>query len=199
MAYTHIRLRNTLALVRIGFGLLFVDMGWYKVNSVQFARVDFPQFLSDSIGGSAIDFYAKFLSTYVLQNSTRWAVGIGFLELTLGVCLVLGALTRLVSLVGMFYMVNLALATWYQPAPGEPLYHYPDEQIRHAIPFLIFLILGIGHAGENLGLGSWYHRKRHKQWEKNWEVKVVAGLPTLQPRVKVTTRDTEQKPPAEPS
>ena len=198
MAYTHTRLRNTLALVRIGFGLLFIDMGWYKVNSVQFARIDFPQFLYDAISGSAIDFYGKFLTNYVLHNATKWAVGIGFLELTLGVALVLGALTRLVSLVGMFYMVNLALATWYQPSPGEPLYHYPDEQIRHAIPFLIFLILGIGHAGENFGLGSWYHRKRHKQWEKNWEVKVVAGLPTLQPKVKVSQRSTETKP-TEPS
>jgi len=194
MAYTHIRLRNTIAIVRIGFGLLFIDMGWYKVNSVQFARVDFPQFLYDAIGGSAIDFYAGFLSKYVLHTASRWAVGIGFLELTLGVALVLGALTRLVSLVGMFYMVNLALATWYQPAPGEPLYHFPDEQIRHAVPFLIFLILGIGHAGENLGLGSWYHRKRHKQWEKNWEVKIVPGLPSLQPKVKVSPRLPEGKP-----
>lgn len=198
MAYTHIRLRNTLALVRIGFGLLFIDMGWYKVNSVQFARVDFPQFLYDAIGGSAIDFYGSLLSKYVLPSASKWAVGIGFLELTLGVALVLGALTRLVSLVGMFYMVNLALATWYQPAPGEPLYHFPDEQIRHAVPFLIFLILGIGHAGENFGLGSWYHRKRHKQWEKNWEVKVVPGLPTLEPKIKVSPRSPE-KIPTEPS
>lgn len=198
MAYTHTRLRNTLALVRIGFGLLFIDMGWYKVNSVQFARIDFPQFLYDAIGGSAIDFYGRFLSNYVLHNATKWAVGIGFLELTLGVALVLGALTRLVSLVGMFYMVNLALATWYQPAPGEPLYHYPDEQIRHAVPFLIFLILGIGHAGENLGLGSLYHRRRHKQWEKNWEVKIVPGLPSLQPKIKVSSRPPDQKP-VEPS
>ena len=197
MAYTHTRLRNTLALVRIGFGLLFIDMGWYKVNSVQFARVDFPQFLYDAIGGSAIDFYGRFLSTYVLHNSTKWAIFIGFLELTLGVALVLGALTRVVSLVGMFYMVNLALATWYQPAAGEPLYHYPDEQIRHAIPFLIFLILGIGHAGENLGLGSLYHRRRHKQWEKNWEIKVLPGLPTLEPKVKVARREAPE--PVEPS
>ena len=198
MAYTHTRLRNTLALVRIGFGLLFIDMGWYKVNSVQFARVDFPQFLNDAIGGSAIDSYAGFLSKHVFPSATKWAVGIGFLELILGVALVLGALTRLVSLVGMFYMVNLAFATWYQPAPGEPLYHYPDEQIRHAVPFLIFLILGIGHAGENFGLGSLYHRRRHKQWEKNWEVKVVPGLPPLQPKVRVTSRPSEQKP-IEPS
>lgn len=198
MAYTHTRLRNTLALVRIGFGILFIDMGWYKVNSVQFARVDFPQFLYDAIGGTAIDFYGKFLSTHVLPASTKWAVGIGFLELGLGVALVLGALTRLVSLVGMFYMVNLALATWYQPAPGEPLYHYPDEQIRHAIPFLIFLILGIAHAGENFGLGGWYHHKRHKQWEKNWQINVVSGLPPLEPKVKVSARPPQTNP-VEPS
>ncbi len=198
MAYTHTRLRNTLAIVRIAFGVLFIDIGWYKISSVQFAKVDFPQFLYDTIGGSAIPWYGQFLTRFVLPYSTKWAVGIGFLELTIGVCLVLGALTRVVSIAGMIYMVNLALATWYQPAPGEPLYHYPDEQLRHAIPFLIFLILAVGHAGENLGLGTLYHRRRNKEWEKKWEITVVPGLPNLEPEVRVSHRGPQPKP-AEPS
>src|SRR5205814_2003694 len=137
---------------------LFLDLGWYKVSSLEFSRVDFPQFLFYSIQGSAIDFYGRFLSAYVLPNIGKWAIGIGFLELFIGVGLLLGLAVRPVCLVGMTYMVNLLLATWYQPSPAEPLWHYPDEQIRHAVPFFIFLLLGIGHAGENWGFGALYHK-----------------------------------------
>jgi hypothetical protein len=44
------------------------------------------------------------------------------------------------------------------------------------------LILGIGHAGENWGLGTLYHGRRSERWEKRWEVKVVPGLPTIEPK-----------------
>ncbi len=177
MAYTHVRLRKTLALVRIATGLLFLDLGWYKVTNIQYARVDFPQFLYDAINGGAIDFYARFLTNHAFRYSKEIALAIGFTEIFIGVGLVLGLLTRLVSLVGMFYMANLVLATWYQPFPGEPLYHFPDEQWRHAVPFFLFLLFGIGHAGENWGLGALYHRRRHQRWEKSWEIKMVSGLP----------------------
>ncbi len=56
MAYTHSRLRKTLALVRIGVGLLFIHSGFYKVSSIEFARVDFQDFLFNSISTTAVDF-----------------------------------------------------------------------------------------------------------------------------------------------
>jgi len=177
MAYTHSRLRKTLALVRIGVGILFIHSGYYKVSSIEFARVDFSDFLFNCISSTAVDFYGKFLTTYVLPHATKVGIGIGFFELFLGISLVLGLLIRPVSVLGMFYMLNFILATWWQPGPGEPLWHYPDEQLRYVFPFLVFLILGIGHAGENWGLGSLYHGRRHERWEKRWEVKVVPGLP----------------------
>ena len=182
MAYTHSRLRKTLALVRIGVGLLFLHSGYYKVSSIEFARVDFADFLYNCISSTAVDFYANFLSKYVLHNSTKIAVGIGFFELFIGISLVLGVLTRPVCILGMLYQINFVLATWWQPGPGEPLWHYPDEQLRYVFPFFVFLILGIGHAGEIWGLGSLYHGRRHERWEKRWEVKVVPGLPTVEPK-----------------
>jgi hypothetical protein len=97
---------------------------------------------------------------------------LGCVELTIAFCLVLGVLVRPACLLGMFYMINLTAATWFQPAPGEPLWHFPDEQLRHGLPFLVFLILAIGHAGENWGLGALYHRGRHKRWEKSWQIKI---------------------------
>lgn len=178
MAYTHSRLRKTLALVRIGVGLLFIHSGFYKASSIQFARADFADFLYSSISSTAVDFYGKFLTAYVFPYHTKIALALGFFELFIGISLVLGLLTRPVCILGMVYMINFVLATWWQPGPGEPLWHYPDEQLRYVFPFFIFLILGIGHAGENWGLGSLYHGRRHERWEKRWEVKVVPGLPT---------------------
>ena len=177
MAYTHSRLRKTLALVRIGVGLLFIHSGYYKVSSITFARVDFQDFLFNSISSTAVDFYGKFLTAYILPHGTKVGIALGFFELFLGISLVLGLLTRPVCALGMLYQINFVLATWWQPGPGEPLWHYPDEQLRYVFPFFIFLILGIGHAGENWGLGSLYHGRRHERWEKRWEVKVVPGLP----------------------
>lgn len=181
MAYTHSRLRKTLALVRIGVGLLLVHSGFYKVSSITFARVDFQDFLFSAISSTAVDFYGKFLTAYVLPYATKVAIAVGFFELFLGISLILGLLTRPVCVLGMLYQISFILATWWQPGPGEPLWHYPDEQLRYVFPFFIFLILGIGHAGENWGLGSLYHGRRHERWEKRWEVKVVPGLPTPEP------------------
>ena len=179
MAYTHSRLRKTLALVRIGVGILFVHSGLYKVSSIEFARVDFTDFLFSCISSTAVDFYGKFLTNYVLPHATKVAIGIGFFELFLGISLILGLLIRPVSVLGMLYMLNFVLATWWQPGPGEPLWHYPDEQLRYVFPFFVFLLLGIGHAGENWGVGSLYHGRRHERWEKRWDVKVVPGLPQV--------------------
>jgi uncharacterized membrane protein YphA (DoxX/SURF4 family) len=194
MAYTHSRLRKTLALVRIGVGVLFIHSGWYKVSSIEFARTDFTDFLYSCISSTALDFYGKFLETYVLRNATKVAIGIGFFELFIGISLVLGLLIRPVCILGMLYMFNFVLATWWQPGPGEPLWHYPDEQLRYVFPFLIFLLLGIGHAGENWGLGTLYHGRRHERWEKRWEVKVVPGLPTIEPKKQAATVAGEQTP-----
>ena len=194
MAYTHARLRNTLAIVRIGTGLLLLYLGWYKVNSIEFARVDFIQFLTDAVTGGAPDWYATLLRTVVFPQPTKWAVAVGFLELTLGVGLVLGLAIRIMSVAGMFYMANLAVATWNQTSASEPLWHFPDEHLRYILPFFIFLLLGIGHAGENWGLGALYHRHRHKRWEKGWEIKFVDGLPQYeQKRSPEQIRDEQER------
>jgi signal transduction histidine kinase len=74
------------------------------------------------------------------------------------------------------------------------LWHYPDEQLRYILPFFIFLLLGIGHAGENWGLGALYHKHRHKRWEKGWEIKLVDGLPQYeQKRSSEQMRDEVQR------
>jgi uncharacterized membrane protein YphA (DoxX/SURF4 family) len=174
MAYSHARLRNTLALVRVITGVVFIILGEYKISSLEFARIGFPQFIWDATHGTALGFYADFLGSFVWQRMGTYAVLIGFVELFIGVGLTLGLAVRPISILGMLYMVNLMLATWMAPGPGEALSGYLDAQLRHLVPLLLFLVLGVGHAGENWGFGSLYHRRRHVRWEQQ-QSRVVDG------------------------
>jgi uncharacterized membrane protein YphA (DoxX/SURF4 family) len=160
MAYSDLRLRKTLALVRILTGILFVSAGVHKVSSWQFARIEFPEFVWGAIHGGAVGFYADFLGSVVGQHPSRWAALVAFTELLIGVSLVLGLAVRPISVVGMSYSLNLMLATWNVAAGSEAIW-------RYLIPmFFMFLLFGIGHAGERWGVGSLYHRRHRPRLER---------------------------------
>ncbi len=166
MAYSHSRLRNTLAFVRVVTGVLFLVGGGLKISSWDFARNEFPQFVWDAIRGTAVGFYGEFLTSVAVQHLSRAAAVVAFTELTIGVGLLLGLAVRPVSLLGMFYSVNLMLATWNLP-PGTGLNaRYMDNLIKLILMLFMFLVFAIGHAGENWGLGSLYHRRRRARWER---------------------------------
>jgi len=165
MAYSHARLRKTLALVRIVTGVLFLVMGEYKVSSLEFARVGFPQFLYDAMHGRGVSFYGSLLADIAGSRPGTFAIIVGLVELFIGVGLVLGLAVRPISLIGMFYMANLMLATWMTPGPDALLWQYLQGESVYIFGFFLFLLLGVGHAGENWGLGAIYHGRRHVKWE----------------------------------
>jgi len=167
MAYSHARLRNTLAVVRILTGVLFLVFGVYKISSMEFARAGFPQFLWEATHGGGVGFYGRFLDSFVWESTGKYAILVGFVELFMGIGLLLGLVVRPIALLGMVYSVNLMLATWMLPGPGQPLWRYLDGEMRYIALFLLFLLLGVGHAGENWGLGAIYHHHRHLDWEKD--------------------------------
>lgn len=168
MAYSHARLRKTLALVRIVTGAVFLVFGASKISSLEFARVGFPQFLWDATHGAALGFYGSFLQSLgVSHSAAKFAVLVGFVELFIGIGLLLGLVVRPIALLGMVYTVNLMLATWMTPGPDQPLWRYLEPQMGHVTLFFLFLLFGIGHAGENWGLGALYHHRRHLRWEQS--------------------------------
>ncbi len=167
MAYSHARLRKTLALVRIITGVIFVVFGTYKISSMEFARVRFPQFLYDVSHGAAVSVYGSVLNSLGFWlNPGKYALLVGFTELFIGIGLLLGLVVRPIALLGMMYAVNLMLATWMAPGPDQPLWRYLDGQMRHIALFLLFLLFGMGHAGETWGLGALYHRRRLREEEE---------------------------------
>jgi uncharacterized membrane protein YphA (DoxX/SURF4 family) len=178
MAYSHSRLRNTLALVRLLTGMMFLLGGAHKVSSLAFARVEFPKFLAEASRGAAVGFYADFLSSVVWGHTGEVAVLIGLTELFIGVGLLLGLAVRPISLLGMFYVLNYMLATWMAPGPNEPIWRYVDNESKFIMMFFLFLLFGIGHAGENWGVGSLYHHRRRRQWEEGAEAEAANTTPS---------------------
>jgi uncharacterized membrane protein YphA (DoxX/SURF4 family) len=159
MAYSQQRLVRTLAAVRIATGLVFLVLGAHKISSIAYARGDFRDFLEAAQYGGAIEFYRTNLLPMMWHHAGFFATLSGFIELTVGIGLLLGLAVRPVSLLGMAYLTNLMLATWWQPAQGAPLWQHLGVQLPNIFAFFLFLLLGVGHAGEHWGLGALYHRR----------------------------------------
>lgn len=165
MAYSHSRLRKTLAVVRVLTGVLFLFAAAHKISSWEFAKIEFPQFVSEAARGAAVGFYGDFLSSVAGQHLTGFAALAAMIEFFIGVGLVLGLVVRPISILGAVYMVHLMLATWNVPGPNEPMWRYLDNGGKLLALLFLFVLFGFGHAGENWGLGSLYHHRRHRKWE----------------------------------
>ena len=165
MAYSHSRLRKSLAVVRVLTGVLFLFAAAHKISSWEFAKIEFPQFVWEADHGAAVGFYGDFLGSVAGQHLAGYAALVAFIELFIGVGLTLGLAVRPISILGSVYMVHLMLATWNVPGPNEPMWRYLDHGGKLIALLFLFVLFGFGHAGENLGLGSLYHHHRHHKWE----------------------------------
>ena len=166
MAFSQQRLAKALAVTRIVVGILFLILGQHKIASIDYARGPFQEQMVASIGGEAVGFYRSFLIHFVEQNPGRVAVMLGFGELFIGVGLVLGLAVRPISVLGMFYMLNLMLASWRHAGPEASFLRHFSDQTPQICLFLLFLLMGLGHAGETWGLGKLYHAHRESDEQR---------------------------------
>jgi uncharacterized membrane protein YphA (DoxX/SURF4 family) len=179
MPYSHSRLRKTLAVVRVLTGVLFLFAAAHKISSWEFAKIEFPHFVWEAAHGAAVGFYGDLLGSLDVQHLSSYAAVVAFIELFIGIGLVLGLAVRPVSILGSVYMVHLILATWNVPGSNEPMWRYLDNDGKLIALFFLFLLFGFGRAGENWGLGSLYHHRRHRKWEQGepdgeWETSAIA-------------------------
>jgi thiosulfate dehydrogenase [quinone] large subunit len=129
----------TLCLVRVITGWLFLQYGWFnKLQGGTFIS-DMPQTLQKMAGDSAFSFYRPFLEQVAIPHAHLFALLVAWGETLLGVSLVLGALVNLASLLGIFLMLNIFLASgsW--------------EAALYGALFLVFLRWS---AGSRWGLDS---------------------------------------------
>ena len=164
MAYSHSRLRKTLALVRIMTGAVFLSLGAFKVSSLEFGKFIFPDFLDAAARTGAPAWFRPLINAILNYGPARVGVFFGFVELSIGVALVLGLAVRPACLLGFLYSAWIMLATWNPVEGSASMLQTTDHQFRALFPLMVFALLGVGHAGETWGVGSLYHRRRAKAW-----------------------------------
>jgi uncharacterized membrane protein YphA (DoxX/SURF4 family) len=144
-------LSRTIALVRILTGILFFLFGEYKVAGPEFAHTGFPQYLQGYVQGSAVAFYRPLLAL-LIPHAVFFGYVVGVVELAIAGSMILGLWVRPMSIVGALFMLNLFLATWWEPGHGIPVWRYFGAELD-TIPLLfLFLIFFTADAGRTLGL-----------------------------------------------
>ncbi len=133
-----------LALFRIAFGLLYLDMALQKAPWKDFGWL--RGFVEKEIGSPTFPWMAAFLRDVVLGHFAFFGTVTFAVELALGVALLLGVLTRLAGLVGFLWQVNIAVQAFN--VPGE----WGWIWVLLTLPQFCFAATG---AGRVLGLDRW--------------------------------------------
>ena len=139
-----------IALLRIMLGLVFLTtwvnnliLGFYTPEGLQgFFTVDFPQ------SENPLAFYASFINGVILPARAVFAPFQMVAELLLGLALLVGFLTPLSSLAGIFFLINTFLATF-----GHDWYW------AYLMPIGILLVVLLAKAGRSAGVDAWLVRR----------------------------------------
>jgi uncharacterized membrane protein YphA (DoxX/SURF4 family) len=144
-------LSRTIALVRVLTGILFLLFGEYKVAGPEFAHAGFQQYLQGYVQGSAVAFYRPVLAL-LIPHAVFFGYLVGIVELAIAASLIFGLWVRPMSIVGALFMLNLFLATWWEPGHGIPVWRYFGAELDKIPLFFLFLIFYAADAGSNWGL-----------------------------------------------
>jgi uncharacterized membrane protein YphA (DoxX/SURF4 family) len=145
---------KAIAGVRIATSVFFLLFGEYKLAGPAFAHGGFQYYLHEYIATEAVSFYRPFLSSVVLPNSVAFGYAVGVIEAILGLSLLLGLWVRPASVLGVFYMLNLTLATWWAPGHNAPFWRYFGAELDHLPLLLLFIVFYAEDAGRAWGLDA---------------------------------------------
>jgi len=141
---------GAMAIARIGVGIMFLFFAEYKLVSTQFAREGYSKWVTGFVQETAVSFYKPFLQ-FTLHHAMLFAYAVAIIELLIGLSMVVGFRVRLFSIIGVFFMIQLVLATWNLPS-GTPAWRYLSNELEHIPLLLMFIIFYTHSAGETLGL-----------------------------------------------
>jgi len=145
---------KVIAGVRIATSVFFLLFGEYKLAGPGFAHGGFQGYLHGYINNDAVSFYRPVLSGLILPHAVFFGYLVGAIEMFVGVCLLLGLWVRPASVLGIFFLLNLTLAAWWDPGHGVPLWRYFGARLD-TIPLLLLLIIFYAtDAGKVWGLDA---------------------------------------------
>lgn len=139
-----------LALLRVMMGLVFLTTwmnnlveGFYTPDGLlRFFSEVFPQ------SENPLGWYAAFIDQVILPIRGGFAPFQMVAEFLLGLALLVGFLTPLSSLVGIFFLINTFLAT-----AGH------DWPWAYLMPIGILVVVALAQAGRSLGVDGWLIRR----------------------------------------
>ena len=145
-------LSRTIAGVRVATSVFFLLFGEYKVAGPGFAHGGFQTYLRDFIANSVVSFYRPVLAELVLPHAVFFGYAVGVVELLIGVSLLIGLWVRPASILGILFLVNMLLSTWWAPGHGAPVWRYFGAELDHLPLLLLFIIFFAADAGRVWGL-----------------------------------------------
>jgi len=157
----------SLALLRIGVGILFVIFGQYKVFVTTFTlHGGFQFWINKFLEGGAYPFMAPILRGFVLPHATSIAFLVAYGELAIGLGLVLGVLVRSASFCGLLLMLTMLFSSDY-PGAGAPFWQYFGASLSHSVFALCFAAFLIGRADSRWSLKALRKIKRAQVHDEN--------------------------------
>src|SRR5881296_3773460 len=114
-----------LALFRIAYGVLFLDMAFQKAPWINYGWLE--GFIQKEIANPTFGWYAAFLKDVVLPHFTLFGLQTFLVEFALGVALLFGILTRFAGIAGFLWQVNIALGAFN--VPGEWYWIWPLQSL----------------------------------------------------------------------
>lgn len=154
MTVTSSALSRAIAGVRIAVSVFFLLFGEYKVAGPAFAHGGFQTYLQDYIVNSAVAFYRPVLTGLVAPHAVFFGYLVGVVELLIGVSLLIGLWVRPACVLGILFLVNMLLATWWAPGHGVPFWRYFGNELDHLPLLLLLIIFFAADAGRVWGLDA---------------------------------------------
>lgn len=145
-------LSKTIAAVRIATSVFFLLFGEYKVAGSGFSHGGFQSYLQDYIANGAVSFYLPVLSGLILPHAVFFGYVVGVVELLIGISFLLGLWVRSASVLAMLFLLNMLLATWWEPGHGVPIWRYFGAELDHLPLLLLCIIFFAADAGRVWGL-----------------------------------------------
>lgn len=151
------------AVLRIVVGVWFLKAVWtkftlaflwttipYPVVSPRFVAFH-PKRVAEFAAGNPVDWYKDFLEGTVLPQSRLFATLQTFGEAAVGLGLILGLLTGLTALVGLFLSLNYGFASQWMSF---------GQQGFHVLLVTSMIVFLAARAGRTWGLDGWLLRRR---------------------------------------